>query len=162
MRTGWGHACHVTTGRCVAVKTTVWQLLKYCRFYPPASYLRGFKLVQVDKISKTIVMNYFIGACRFISVKKLRKIPVPSQILKLLQCQNVPFVFVCAVVQPGENCRWQAWKIRRMHMPGVDRHVSCWQNTWQVSGRHVDHFFHAWKALSTTYGTPINLKKMNE
>ena len=42
------------------------------------------------------------------------------------------------------------------------KYVSCWQNTWQVSGRHVDHFFHAWKALSTTYGTPINLKKMNE
>ena len=23
----------------------------------------------------------------------------------------------------------------------VDMHVSCWENTWQMSGRHVGHFF---------------------
>ena len=67
-----------------------------------------FKRVQVDKISKTIVMNYFIRACRFISVKYLGKIPAPSKILHSLLRQNVPFVHVRAVVHhvtvAGDRC----------------------------------------------------------
>ena len=131
MRPGWVHAWHVRIGKACDWKNNCLTTVEILSFLPTNIL---FKRVEVDKISKTIVMNYFIRAWRFISVKYLGKIPAPSKILHSLLCQNV-------VIQPCGSRRWQAGKIRRMHMPCVDMHASCWENTWQVSGRHVGHFF---------------------